>query len=60
MTLRKLSYKEIKTIYGGTGYEFPITSFFIGEILGTAYNLKNLTIAAVNATVGLFMFNVDD
>ena len=58
MTLRKLSDKEIKTIYGG--YAFPITNFFIGEILGTAYNLKNLTIAAVNSTVGLFMFNVGD
>jgi len=53
MTLRNLSDKEIKTINGGVGYEFPITTFLVGGILDIALNLKNFATYAVNAALSV-------
>ena len=55
MTLRNLSDKEIKTINGGTGYDFQITGFFLAHALGTLGNLKNLIIGAWDSSLGLLM-----
>ena len=59
MTLRNLSYKEIKTINGGSSggadlaFTFPILRFFGYGILDTLYNLKGINKNIYNGAVGL-------
>jgi len=55
MILKDLSDKEIKTINGGTGYEFPFTSFVVFGILGALQNLKDLTINVYNGVLSWFI-----
>ena len=53
MTLRNLSDKQIKTINGGAGYEFPIATSLLGGIFGTLGNLKNLATYAWNGALSV-------
>jgi len=57
MILKDLSDKEIKTINGGNGCEFSITTFFVESILGTALNLIKLTKTAYNQAINLLLWN---
>ena len=56
MTLRNLSDKEIKTINGGVGYTFPITTAILMTIFGTAETLINITQSAINTSLALLMW----
>jgi len=55
MTLRNLSDKEIKTINGGMGYEFPITQIILGGILGTIQNMIDIAKVAINVPLGMLV-----